>query len=696
MGKQLIILIAFAALQLTTLGNPQKNAADSLAQHLKTATEDSAKVNNCIYLASYFFEKNLKKSNYFAQQALLISQNIKYRNGQAKSLFLLAQTEHKLGKLKSALTHFGESTRIFQQEQQSYFQGKGYAEMGNVYADLGEMVSAIKYHQTAIEVFKKLNNQIGIGNCYSDLGHINHMQKNYNQSLTYYQKAKNIFAKAKDEMALANLYNRVSVVFRDQQEIEKSLSYDYKALLIQEKLRDKSGMATSNLNIGETSIIQQEFTRSQGYIDYAAKLFREIEDQIGLSKCYLLSAQVALLQNKTQIAAQNLIKCIEIAEKARAIPQLVDSYKLLSDLSAQNNNIEEAYKYLAQHGALKDTLYSLERSRQFSEMEVKYQTETIEEQLEVEKLEKENEANKAFTFTLSFFLGSGIFVIILLLMRKKNKESAEINRNLERKNELIEKKNNEILDSIVYAKRIQEAMLTSADYLDKIFDDFFVLYKPKDIVSGDFYWAYHSNTTNNVFWATADCTGHGVPGALMSMIGTVLLNEVVIIKKVDSTAKILSQINAYLKRYLNNGDSLYQSQDGMDISCCKLDRSTMTIEVSGATHSVYVMRQGVLTELKGDKITLGQDPFSRKINNFSITQYQLQKNDIIYTFTDGYPDQIGGENRKKLKVGVLKKYLTEISTLPLQQQKNNLKEKLTHWQGENPQLDDVLIMGVKV
>jgi len=182
----------------------------------------------------------------------------------------------------------------------------------------------------------------------------------------------------------------------------------------------------------------------------------------------------------------------------------------------------------------------------------------------------------------------------------------------------------------------------------------------------------------------------------MSMIGTVLLNEAVIVKNVSDPGEILTQINAYLKRYLNKTDTMYQTQDGMDISFCKLDKTTLMLEVAAATHSVYIFRQGVLTELKGDKITLGQDPFGRTIPYFTVHKYQLMKDDIIYTFTDGLPDQIGGPKRKKYKVGALKNQLSIISNLPLIEQRIELKSILSNWQGEHPQLDDILIMGVKV
>tara|TARA_Y100001933_G_scaffold130508_1_gene130049 strand:- start:3750 stop:4964 length:1215 start_codon:yes stop_codon:yes gene_type:complete len=314
--------------------------------------------------------------------------------------------------------------------------------------------------------------------------------------------------------------------------------------------------------------------------------------------------------------------------------------------------------------------------------------------------DKNNNSIKNETDTLgiilTFIIGTAVFVVILLALKKKNKETREINARLERKNSLIEKKNNEILDSILYAKKIQEAILTSKSYMETVFKEYFILYNPKDIISGDFYWAYNNDRTNSLYWATVDCTGHGVPGALMSMIGTVLLNKTVIVKKETCPNRILTEMNKYLKRYINKTDSLYHTQDGMDISFCKLNQEDLTLETAGAGQSIYIIRKNELIELKGDNITLGQDPLEREINDFKVQKFNLKPNDIIYTFTDGFTDQIGGPERKKIKVGALKTLLQEISELSLNEQQKQLQEKLSKWKGGLTQVDDILVMGVKV
>lgn len=696
MGIRLMWIGILVFSSFSSYSNSSKQIIDSLITSIEKAPKDSVLVNNYLYLSSYYYGKNLTKSNNYALKAYNFSTDLNYVSGKAQALFVLAQTEHKKGELKNALAHFKESTEIYQSLKNTYHEARGYAEMGNVCASLGDLVKAIELHQFAIGNYSQLKNNIGIGNSYCDLGELHRKQKDYALALSYFVKAKNIFKAEKDESSLSKVYNSVSILFRDQGEMKRSLDHDYKALMIQEKLRDKVGIATSNLNIGETSIQQNQYKRALGFVEYASKLFTEIEDQIGISKCYLLTAKICLLEDNKNAALINLNNCIDIAEKAGAVEELSAGYKALSELWAEEEDFKQAYSFIQKHNNLRDSLFSKEKTRQFSSLEIKFQTHAKDKQLRAAQIETVKESNKALTFTISFFFGSVIFIVVILILRKRHKDSQEINLHLEKKNRLIEKKNNEILDSILYAKRIQEAMLTSKSYIERIFEEHLILYRPKDIVSGDFYWAYNNKITDQVFWATADCTGHGVPGALMSMIGSVLLNEAVIVKKEDNPGKILSQLNAYLKRYLNRTDTMYQTQDGMDIAFCKLDRKSYILEVAGATHSVYVFRDNDLVELKGDKITLGQDPFGRTISNFTVNSYQLLKGDVIYSFTDGFPDQIGGPNRKKFKVGALKNLMKYIGTLPLVEQRVEFKKALSDWQGENSQLDDILIMAVKV
>jgi serine phosphatase RsbU (regulator of sigma subunit) len=259
----------------------------------------------------------------------------------------------------------------------------------------------------------------------------------------------------------------------------------------------------------------------------------------------------------------------------------------------------------------------------------------------------------------------------------------------------IEKKNKLIMDSIEYAKTIQEAILTSHEYMSSVFPDHFVMYKPKDVVSGDFYWVFKTKS-NKLFWATADCTGHGVPGAFMTMIGNSLLNEIIIENEVEETNLILDKLRDSIVKTLNKKmtpEKAEKVHNGMDIALCCWDLNDQTLSFSGAHNPVIIIRNDEVVELKGDKQPIG---IHKSENDFTVTRIDLFQGDKIYTFSDGYADQIGGDRDLRFMKSAFIDKLQEISSKPFLHQKDILEETYTSWKGQHEQMDDVVVLGVLV
>lgn len=307
------------------------------------------------------------------------------------------------------------------------------------------------------------------------------------------------------------------------------------------------------------------------------------------------------------------------------------------------------------------------------------------------------------TFSVAVF---SIFLIQTRTRLNKNEIFARFSliqskKQLEEKNELIERHHEEMISSIHYASRIQNAFLPTPEKLRLIFEDYFILYKAKDIVSGDFYWVYEVNTTPDdpdagerlVVVGVADCTGHGVPGALMSIIGNTILNQSLKVKDVNSPADALEFLNREL------GKNLKTIKDGMDISLCAYNKETLKLQFSGANNPVYIVRQGELIELKPDKMGIGSD-IDNLVKKFENKDFQLQKGDVLYLFSDGYADQFGGPESyrggKKIKYNRFKELLTTNSTLTMTEQKEALEHFLDHWQGDLEQVDDILVVGIRI
>jgi serine phosphatase RsbU (regulator of sigma subunit) len=293
------------------------------------------------------------------------------------------------------------------------------------------------------------------------------------------------------------------------------------------------------------------------------------------------------------------------------------------------------------------------------------------------------------------------------LNRIIKKQTAE----LQQQKDEIEHKNKEITDSIYYAKRIQDAIMPSNEYIKNMFSDSFVFFKPKDIVSGDFYWA--NLRENNAILAAVDCTGHGVPGAFMSMMGNDYLNDIIVDSKVNKPDEILNLMRSGIIKALKQRGESGESKDGMDMALVNLDKTNLLLEYAGANNPIYIVREKnqpiienalifssendkkVLYEIKGNKFPVGIH-MGTTLQPFFKHQIKLVKGDVFYIFSDGYADQFGGPAAKKLKYNQFKKYILESMFLTMEEQKIYLEQKLNEWQGDLEQVDDVLVIGVRI
>jgi serine phosphatase RsbU (regulator of sigma subunit) len=290
---------------------------------------------------------------------------------------------------------------------------------------------------------------------------------------------------------------------------------------------------------------------------------------------------------------------------------------------------------------------------------------------------------------INLFLFLFITILFFIFFRREN---LLFQKDILKQKEIIEEKQKEIIDSINYAKRIQFALLASEDLLQRNLPEYFVLFNPKDVVSGDFYWA--TSTDEGFIYITADCTGHGVPGAFMSLLNISKLSQVINENKVRRPDLILNNIRTEIINVLNSEGSKEESKDGMDAVICKLDIKNLKLEYAAANNSFYIIRQNQLISCKADKMPVGMghdDSIS-----FTYNQIALEKGDVIYTFTDGYADQFGGPKGKKFKYKQLEEVLLSIHHLPMNEQSVILNRKFQDWKGKLDQIDDVLIMGIRI
>lgn len=295
------------------------------------------------------------------------------------------------------------------------------------------------------------------------------------------------------------------------------------------------------------------------------------------------------------------------------------------------------------------------------------------------------------------FLVGIIFTLLIIQMRnlKKTKkiliEKEHALIMIEKHKSDLESRAKDINDSLNYAQRIQEALLPSEEYFRKYFKDSFIFFKPKDIVSGDFYWIEEKG--DKIFIAAADCTGHGVPGALMSMIGIEIIGKTINVDHIENPSLILSVLNRELEKTFSREKNIGTIiRDGMDIGLCVIDRKRKKLEYAGAFFPLYLIRDNTLIELKDDKIIIGMNPARVPYTNHEI---DIKEGDMFYIFSDGYPDQFGGSENKKFMYRRFRYLLMTIHDFPVSDQKAILEDNIKNWMNGNIQIDDMLVIGFR-
>ena len=401
----------------------------------------------------------------------------------------------------------------------------------------------------------------------------------------------------------------------------------------------------------------------------SCKILEDLEDEnlLSIDNIYLLSN-----------TCNKIARMYEgNGEFREALSYYQKSMKLDGDVQAQRNK-QQSLQHLSDSILLVSTEIMHDK-------EISYQKEVT----------KQSEKN-LFYISCSLFAFLILFVLVLRSWRKTKSQNKIIENqktDIENQKANLEESHKEITDSINYAKNIQDALMTSKSYMDEILPENFVFYLPKDVVSGDYYWAY-KNSKEDIFFCVADCTGHGVPGAFMSMIGTSLLNENIIENKLENPAEILGNMRTKIIESLNDGAAKTNNKDGMDMSLCKINFKKKTLEFAGANNPLIHISNDELENIKGNSQPVGLSVIDNK--PFTNHQIKLKKGDMIYIYSDGYQDQFGGPKGKKYMVKKLRTFLKEISKLTIEEQSVKIQEEFHGWKANLEQVDDICVMGLRV
>jgi tetratricopeptide (TPR) repeat protein len=717
---------------------------------------------------------NDDKSNYeiaivYYQKSLNTYKELADKNGMSNCYNNMGNVRYYQSNYPLALECYQKSLKIAEELGDKKGMSASYNNMGNVFVDQGNYPQALEYYQKSLKMDEELGNKKEMSFSFGNIGNVHLDQGNYPQALEYYEKQLKIDEALEDDKGKANCYNNIGLVYTYVGNCSKALDYYQKQLKISEKLEDKKGLSRSYTNIGLVYKKQGKFNLALEYYQKSLKIYEELGAQEDMSLLYGNIAGLYNSQKKYNEAIIYANKSIEIAKKIGSLDDERLAHKHLSESYQGLENYKSSLEHYILYKLLNDSIYNTEKNNQLSKMEAVYQSEKKQKEIELLNKDKQlqkTEINRQTTQKYAFIFG---FILMLTLAfvsfrsyRQKKKANlilAEQKFQIEEKNEELNQQNEEITaqrdeieaqrdeitnqrdtvtlqkdhiekihveltDSIRYAKRIQQAVLPVSDLSREIMGEHFILFEPRNVVSGDFYWFVKRG--NYLIIAVADCTGHGVPGAFMSMLGVSFLNEIVSRSDVTTASGVLNEMRQYVISSLQQQGVSGEQKDGMDMSVVAIDTINLKMQFAGANNPIYIISSVILNdsdelfsceaksnlkidastslsmttrliELKGDKMPIA---IHIKMDDFTNQEMQLQKGDILYMFSDGYADQFGGPKGRKFMYAPLKELLLKISDKPMSEQLEILSENLEKWKNgfnvKYEQIDDVTVLGVKI
>jgi serine phosphatase RsbU (regulator of sigma subunit) len=564
--------------------------------------------------------------------------------------------------------------------------------IGNIYSEKGELDKAIEYYIQADKMFEEIEDVKGRILTTMNIGRIYAQQDLFDKALIQYNSAIDISKANGLRDYYAQILSQIGTLYYSKGDKFKALDYYKQSLEISQFIKNSERIMECLNNV---AVVYQELGKYAEalknfniYLDYS----RKAGEQRSIVAAYHNIALVYKDKKEYPSAVKYMDSSIYLAKNIKDFDNLREAYSTLSEIYKEQNNLDKALEYFQLSAAAKDSLLAQTRDNQLIEMSTKYETEKKEtenqllnQQIKIKDVESSRQQIAIVLIGIILFIVGVVAFILIRQNRLKNK----INKELEEKNHIIHEQHKDITDSIQYSKRIQEAILPPMQLWHETMPESFVLYKPKDILSGDFYWMEKSGDT--LFFAAADCTGHGVPGAMVSVICSTALNRAVKEFGIKDTGAILDKVRDLVLETFAKSES--NVQDGMDISICALNTTNHQLKWSGANNPLWYLSHGEPREITADK-----QPIGKTDSPLPFTTHTLQMNskDIIYIFTDGYADQFGGPKGKKFKYKQLKELLVANASKPMEEQKEILLKAFNNWKGNLEQIDDVCIIGVRL
>jgi serine phosphatase RsbU (regulator of sigma subunit)/Tfp pilus assembly protein PilF len=660
---------------------------DSLLLAIKTAKNDTTKVNAMLSTSNYLMDKEPNEAYIIIIEAMRLATKIKWNRGKEESYITKGQYYYSQSEFTKTLECWQEALKYKEtrndKEGMAFIRGK----IGLIYWNLDDDKKALDYIFQALKEFELQGNKPKSAIQKGNIGMIYFKMKDYEKALSFFFEALAVAEKENLYTLKKNTIGNIGVVYYTQKKYEKAKEFFLKSLELHQNINDKQGISRQSGNIGIL------------YVKAPHLAFEKGNNKTGLV-----------------LAEEYLDKALKLSTEYGAQKLMSEQEEYLSQLEEKKGNWKNAIYRYKKHILLRDSINSEENKKLIVKKEIQYEFDkkaaadsvAYAKESEVSSaLLKQKEAEIKSKQLQQWGLGVGLLIVIAfsvflynrIKITQRQKHVIELQKKeVERQKHLVDEKNHEILDSITYAKRIQSAILPPQRLIKVFLPNSFVLYKPKDIVAGDFYWletpSENGEIVKPIMIAAADCTGHGVPGAMVSVVCNNALNRSVREFGLTEPGKILDKTRELVIEEFQKSDE--EVKDGMDISLCCLNNKTLSW--SGANNPLWIVRNnknGVteLVEVKPDKQPIGKYADTKSFTTHTI---ELFENDTLYIFTDGYQDQFGGPKGKKFMAKNLKELLVTIHQESMEKQKQILDNAFTEWVGDLEQIDDVTFIGIRV
>jgi serine phosphatase RsbU (regulator of sigma subunit) len=651
----LFVFLTF--LSLTNLFSQQEKF-DSLKKLISNTTAPKEKTELYLQIAKSIYNTIPDSSMPYCEASEKISKQYNLEVQLAFSLHCECRYLLLKGDIKTTIVKLNQAISIFEKNKEYSGLSKAYSLKSIALARLNKYDERLEYLLKAKEIHSKVDDKEGYSSVLLNLSNAYHDYAKYEEALNTLKEFENLNLPENGRSFYKhNHYGNIYLALKNYQEaifhFKKCIQFahDYKML---------DSEITGLINLAETYIAQKDFNTAQNYYQLALSL-----------------------------AVENRL----IVEEADALKGIIHIYEL------QKNYIQ-AYFSLKRYKTIEDSLLNIEKLKSINDIENKLKLSEKEKIIAQQSLSLEKEkvalaSSKNNTLLLIGGLAITLIVIgFLFYFNKRTNKLYDLIKiqkiEVEAQKEIIELKNKDVMDSIHYAKYIQGSMLPSSKIVSSLFVDHFILYKPKDIVAGDFYWTETLNQKSLL--AVCDCTGHGVPGAMVSIVACNALNRAVKEFKLEKPDEIFNKVNELMQETFSKSD--YDVSDGMDGVLCSFDRESLILTVAAANNPVWIFSEHKgLQIIYPDKHPIGK--FQGELKPFKLSSYQLQEGDMVYLFSDGYADQFGGPIGKKFKYKQLQELLSTIYQKPTYIQKELLNASVENWKGQLNQVDDILLVGFR-